>query len=215
MINQIIILGSGGHAQVIASEIIKSKKYELLGFIDNNLKKKVILSYKKKKYKIIASFSEIKKFKNNKIGFVCAIGDINERHKIVSNLNKKYSKLNWLNVISDDSNIDESVNIGEGNMIISGATVNVNSLIGNHNIINTNSSVDHNCKIGSYINISPGVNIAGSVEIKDKSFIGMNSSIKEKIIVEKNVIIGANSYVNIKCQQNNKYYGLPLRKVND
>ena len=41
MIKQIIIIGSGGHAQVVASEIIKSEKYKLLGFIDKNFVKKI------------------------------------------------------------------------------------------------------------------------------------------------------------------------------
>ena len=191
MIKQIIIIGSGGHAQVVASEIIKSKKYELLGFIDKNLKNKIILKYKNINYKIIGTLKEINKLDISKIGFVYAIGDIGLRYRIISDLNKKYSKLKWINVISNYANVDENTILGQGNMIITGATINVNCKIGNHNIINTNSSIDHNSKIGNFINISPGVNVAGSAEIKDKSFIGMNSSIKEKVIVGKNVVVGA------------------------
>lgn len=215
MIKQIIIIGSGGHAQVVASEIIKSKKYELLGFVDKNNKKKIILKYKNINFRIIGTLKEINKFDFSKIGFVCAIGDISLRYKIISDLNKKYSKLKWKNVISDYSNVDGSTILGKGNMIISGATINVNCKIGNHNIINTNCSIDHNAKIGNFINISPGVNVAGSVKIKDKSFIGMNSSIKERIIVERNVVVGANSFVNINCKQNSTYFGIPLKKINE
>ena len=100
-------------------------------------------------------------------------------------------------------------------MIITGATINVNCKIGNHNIINTNSSIDHNSKIGNFINISPGVNVAGSAEIKDKSFIGMNSSIKEKVICWKEMLFDRTEFIysNINCKQNSKYFGLPLRKL--
>lgn len=215
MITQIIIIGSGGHAQVVASEIIKSKKYELLGFIDKKVKRKKILKYKNINYSIIGQLNHLNKFNIKRVGFVCAIGNINLRYKIISDLNKKNSKLKWPNIISIHSNIDESTILGKGNMIIAGATVNVNCNIGNHNIINTNCTIDHNSKIGNFVNISPGSNIAGAVEIKDRSFIGMNSSIKEKIIIEKNVVVGANSFVNINCKQNKKYFGIPSKKIND
>jgi sugar O-acyltransferase (sialic acid O-acetyltransferase NeuD family) len=215
MVTQVVIIGTGGHARVVASEIIKSKKYNLLGFIDDNNNKNFFLDYRKKKFRYIGCLKKIRKLQNNKIGFICAIGDLNLRYKIVSNIIKNYPELNWINVISKHSIVDETLIIGKGNIIIAGSTINLNSKIGNHTIVNTNCSIDHDCIIGNFVNISPGVNIAGSVEIYDKCFIGMNSSIKEKIIIRKNVIIGANSFVNINCKENKKYFGIPIKKIND
>ena len=51
-----------------------------------------------------------------------------------------------INVVSNYANVDENTILGH-NMIITGATINVNCKIGNHNIINTNSSIDHNSKM--------------------------------------------------------------------
>ena len=51
---KILILGSGSHAKVIFSEILNLKKYKLIGFIDDFEKKnKIIISYKKKNFKIL------------------------------------------------------------------------------------------------------------------------------------------------------------------
>ena len=38
MVN-IVIFGSGDHAKIVFSEIIKLKKYKILGFVDNFKKK--------------------------------------------------------------------------------------------------------------------------------------------------------------------------------
>ena len=49
---KIIIIGSGFHAKVVADEIIKTKKYKILGFLDQSKKKgKIIIS--SPKYSII------------------------------------------------------------------------------------------------------------------------------------------------------------------
>ena len=41
--------------------------------------------------------------------------------------------------------------------------------------------------------------------------MGAGSIIKEKIIIEKNVVIGASSYVNKNCQRSKLYLGLPAK----
>ena len=49
--DKIVIFGSGDHSKVIFSEIIKLKKFNFLGFVDDFKKKgEVIIGIKKKKY---------------------------------------------------------------------------------------------------------------------------------------------------------------------
>ena len=46
---KIIIFGSGDHAKVVLNEILKLKKYNFLGFCDENEKKnKIVFKIKKK-----------------------------------------------------------------------------------------------------------------------------------------------------------------------
>ena len=48
MKKNIVIFGSGVHSKVIFSEIIKIKKYNFLGFVDDSSKKgQKIITYKK------------------------------------------------------------------------------------------------------------------------------------------------------------------------
>ena len=64
IMNKIVIFGSGGHAKVIFSEVIKLKKFKFLGFIDNFKKKgEVIISLKKKNYYNLGSINEVIKKK--------------------------------------------------------------------------------------------------------------------------------------------------------
>ena len=86
-------------------------------------------------------------------------------------------------------------------------------LSGNHCIINTSSSIDHDNFISNFVSIAPGVNTSGGVKIGEASHIGINSSIKQKVSIGKNVIIGAMTFVNQNCKNNLMIYGTPMRII--
>ena len=58
--NNIIIFGSGVHAKVIFSEVIKLKKFKFLGFVDDFKKKReLIISSNKKNYYNLGNIKEV------------------------------------------------------------------------------------------------------------------------------------------------------------
>ena len=73
--------------------------------------------------------------------------------------------------------------------------------------------MDHDVKVGDFTDLAPGVNIAGNVNIGNNVFVGIGSSIMQKINIEDNVIIGGQSFVNKNCKRNNKYFGVPSKKI--
>ena len=210
--NNLYILGSGDHAKVIYSEVSNIKKFSFKGFINKILLNEKIFKFDKNlKLKEIGKISNIKKLILNNY-FIVAIGKNNLRKKIVLDLEKKFKNIKWAKVISSKSNIDKSVTIGNGSMIISGTTINIGSKVGKHSIINTNCSLDHDNLIKDYVNCSPGVVCAGNVTILDDVFIGMNTTVKQNTTINSNTIIGAHSYVNKNCRKNSIYYGVPIKK---
>tara|TARA_B110000459_G_C16553009_1_gene467662 strand:- start:326 stop:970 length:645 start_codon:yes stop_codon:yes gene_type:complete len=210
--NNLYIIGSGDHAKVIYSEVSNIKRFSFKGFINKILLNEKIFKFDKNlKLKEISKISNIKKLILNNY-FIVAIGKNNLRKKIVLDLEKKYKNIKWAKVISLKSNIDKSVTVGNGSMIISGTTINIGSKIGKHSIINTNCSLDHDNLIKDYVNCSPGVVCAGNVTVLDDVFIGMNTSVKQNTTINSNTIIGAHSYVNKNCRKNSTYYGVPIKK---
>ena len=60
---KILIFGSGGHAKVIYSEIIKNKNIKFLGFVDETKKKGDIIIKGKKNFYNLGKISEVIKKK--------------------------------------------------------------------------------------------------------------------------------------------------------
>ena len=70
---KIVIFGSGCHAKIVFSEILKLKGYKILGFVDDFApKKKIVVKYKNKKYLNLGKIKDLKKYK--KISGVIGVG---------------------------------------------------------------------------------------------------------------------------------------------
>tara|TARA_B100000575_G_C23094122_1_gene630930 strand:+ start:225 stop:890 length:666 start_codon:yes stop_codon:yes gene_type:complete len=207
----IIIFGSGYHSKVIFSEILKLKNYRFFGFVDEKKRKdKVILKYKNKTFKNLGKFKDIKTKK--KLCGIIGIGDNHLREMIYKNIKKIKKNFKWERIISKNSIISEKVKIGDGSFVVSGSIINTGSIIGKHCIINTSSSIDHDNIFEDFSSTGPGVITGGNVRVKRKSFLGLGCKVKHKITINKNTVIGANSYVNSNCISNSVYFGSPATR---
>lgn len=200
----VIIIGAGGHAKVIAEIILKSGD-NVVGFLDdkNDLQNKIIYINKK----VIGTTKDINKYKD--CYFIIGIGNNAIRKKINEENNLKlYTAIHPSAIIAQD------VEIGEGTVIMPGVVINPGTKIGKNCIINTSSSLDHDNLIEDYVHISPGSHLAGTVKIGESTWICTGVIVKNNITIEKDNVIGAGSVV-IKdiLDTNSTYVGIPAKKT--
>lgn len=203
MSKDVIIIGAGGHAKVIADIIYKSGD-NLIGFLDDNLANKGKEIYLGKK--VLGTTKDIENY--NKNYFIIGIGNNSIRKKINNENNLKlYTAIHPSAIIAQD------VKIGIGSVIMAGVVINPGTVIGKNCIINTCSSLDHDNLLEDYVHISPGAHLAGTVSVKEGTWICTGAIIKNNITIGKNNIIGAGSVV-IKdiIDENTTYIGVPARR---
>ena len=206
---QLIIFGSGDYAKMIFHELKKDKKYKILGFFDE--RKKTRFFKIKSKIKFIYLDQKIKKLK--KIYGIIAVGDNYKRYKIYKSILKTLPNMNWIIYRSKSSIISSNVKIGKGSVILQNAVINSGTKIGEHCIINTSCSVDHDNIFEDFSSTGPRVTTAGKVNTKKFSFIGISTTINSKITIQKNTIIGGNSFVSKNCSSNSVYFGIPAKFI--
>jgi len=206
---KIVIFGTGGHAKIILSELLKQKNYNQIIFISKEKKK--YLYFNKKKYKIIKNF-KIKSSDRDKTYGVIAIGDNYLRYKLYKKYSKIYPKLVWATIKSKDAIVNKNVKLSPGSMIITGSIINAGSIIGKHCIINTKSSIDHDNIFSDFSSAGPGVITGGKVKVGKLSHIGIGSVVCQNVDIANNTIIGGKSFVNKNCEKNSVYFGTPAKK---
>ena len=213
---EILIFGSEGHSRIVLSEIIQIKGYRVIGFVDENIKKGTIIeNYKNKKYKVVSNIKGINKLLNKNTFGIIGIGSNFRRKKVAEEINKIYKNFNWTTIISKNSTLNGNVRIGKGSLIVSGSVINTGTKIGEHCLINTSSSIDHDNTFKNYSSTGPGVITGGNVKLGQCSHLGMGSTVKHKITIQDNTIIGAQSLVLKNCDKNSIYFGIPAKKIRD
>lgn len=101
--------------------------------------------------------------------------------------------------------------VGEGAVLMPGATVNAATTVGRGVIVNTNASIDHDCTIGDYAHIAPGAAICGGVRIGDGVLIGVGASIAPGVVIGAEAVVGAGAAVVHDVAPGSTVVGVPAR----
>lgn len=207
MSKQVVIIGAGGHAKVIADIIVKSGD-RVYGFLDDNLEIGTTIA-NNEQFKIIGKIEKINKLKENtNLEFVIAIGDNTVRKNIAENYNVKY-----YTAIHPSSIIALDVSIEEGTVVMANAVINTSAKIGRHCIVNTGVIIEHDNIIENYVHVSPNATLCGTVKIGECTHIGANATVKNNTEICNKCIIGAGALVIKNIKERGTYVGVPVKGI--
>ena len=212
MLENIVIVGAGGHAKEISFliEEINSFKptWNLLGFIE---KDHTSIGKYNGKYRILDDESYFEK--NKKILYVAiALGSPHLVNRIQNKLEKNYPHLKFPNLIHPSVKaVSVDVKMGRGNIVCAGNIFTTDIMIGSFNCINRGCNISHDVDIHNYCIINPGVNISGGVVIKDRCLIGTGATILQYLTIGIDSIVGAGAVVTKDVTENVMVVGVPAK----
>lgn len=198
----VIIVGAGGHAKVVADIVLKSGD-RIVGFLDGVQPCGSFLGYPKLGKDVdYANFLDCY--------FIIAIGNASVRERLAFMM--KDAK--WYTAIHPDAIISKiDTSIDEGSVIMANATINSGAHIGKHCIINTGCIVEHDNNIGDFVHISVGAKIAGTVTIGVNTWVGIGATINNNITICDNCMIGAGAVVVKNIEKSGTYIGIPAKQI--
>jgi len=207
---KVIILGGGGHAQVIADALLRmgerSEKIDVVGYLDDdsNLKERVQWGGS-----ILGRIDELNGIEHDAV--VVGIGNNSTRMKVFNRLQAQ--GIRFITVIHPSAVIANDVAIGQGTVVLAGTVVNTGSLIGSNVIINTGATVDHHANIGAHAHIAPGVHLGGTVTVGEGAFLGIGSNVIPNLTIGSWSTIGAGAVVINDIPPKVTAVGIPARVI--
>ncbi len=190
MNKKVVILGASGHGKVIA-DIIRASGDEVIGFLDDDLKKKPL-----------GPISDYQKFDAE---FVIGIGNADIREKF-SGLDCK-----WYTAIHPSAVIAPSAVIGEGTVVMANVVVNAGTIIGRQCIVNTGAIVEHDNKLEDFVHVSVGAKLGGKVMVGRGTWVGIGAVVSNNINICAKCLIGAGAVVVKSITESGTYIGIPAK----
>ena len=192
---EIIIVGAGGHAAEVSEYILYSNKdlnrnsFKIIGFLDDNPD-----SYTKYRHPA-PLMGDIKgHLIRHDIHYVIGIANLAYRKGIVERF-LSYGAT-FETVIHPNAYVSESATIGEGVVIGPNVNVGPNVIIGRFNLLNARASMGHDTRLGDYNFICPNVCFSGFTVVGDNNLFGINSATIPGITIGDNNKIAAGMVLN-------------------
>jgi len=212
----LLVYGASGQAKVVI-DILRQNEFQIQGLLDDN---KSLWGSQFQGYKIYGleelSFDPMVLAGGgpSPIQIVLAIGDNSTRKKIANKVTNQQDLIfSKVNIIHPVAQIDDSINIGDGTVIMANVVVNVDAEIGKHVILNTACTVDHDCIIEDYVHLSPGVHLAGNVHVGEGAHLGVGVSVIPGIKIGAWSVIGAGAAVVDHIPAYSTAVGVPARVI--
>ena len=186
--NEIILIGAGGHACACIDVIENMQQYEIAGLVDKSIKSNVELLG----YPILGRDNDLARLRKTFSYALITIGQIKNAARRLS-LYKLLVSLGYTlpNIISPFAYVSRHAQVGNGTIIMPGAIVNANAHIGLNCIINSAALIEHDAVIGDHCHIATGAVINGEVKVGAESFVGSGTVTHQCISIGENCVIGA------------------------
>jgi sugar O-acyltransferase (sialic acid O-acetyltransferase NeuD family) len=208
---RILILGGGGHAQVIADAVLsRSAKHEgldVVGFLDDDpaLVNKRILGKP-----VLGKLEDLTTVSHDAV--VIGIGDNELRRRLFEELSSQGETL--ATIVHPRATMARNVKMGRGTVVFAGVVVNTGSKIGDNVILNTGCTVDHECEVKSHTHVCPGAHLGGAVTIGEGAFIGIGSTIIHNKRVGDWATVGGGALVIRDVSPRTTVVGVPAHVLN-
>ena len=196
----VIVIGGGGGAKMIIDALKQSNKYKVVGILDDNLD----IGHNVMGIYVIGNINDVEQLLKFKISnYILAFGVLTKRN-IRYDLFLRLKKLGCIfpNIIHPKALVEDSVQMGEGNVILGMANVGSCVRLGDLNYINNNSLISHDCILNKNIHIAPVSLLASSIIIESNVLVGMNTTLYYGIKIGSNSTILNGLVINNSITEN-------------
>ena len=207
---EIVVVGGGGHAKVVISILKKLDRYKVRGYTDLE-NRGVLLDIP-----YLGSDAELGLLRAQSLSLdvVIAVGQVGlgrQRNELWDRMQPL--DLGFPVIVSPDAIVNEGVALGEGTVVMDGAVINSGARIGRGAIVNSNSTVEHDVELEDWVHVAPGATISGGTKIGRHSMIGAGATVIEGIEIVAGCIVGAGATAVRNLMDAGVYVGCPARRI--
>lgn len=187
-----LILGAGGHAQVVADILLcanaAGSPVRPIGFLDDDpsLQGQQFLGLS-----VLGVIDQHVRIGHDLV--IIGIGDNRTRRRLFEEFSARGEQ--FAIARHPSAIIASDVLIGSGSVICAGVVVNTGSVIGMNTILNTACTIDHHNRIGDHVHVAPGTHLGGEVRVGEGALIGIGATILPRCSVGAWSVVGGGACV--------------------
>ena len=208
MSGQIIIIGAGGHAAVVADALL-AMGHDVIGCTDaNSLRhgERVCGA------PVLGDDSELARYSVTSVRLANGLGGTRGeplRHQVQAHL--QADGWRFCGVRHPTAVVSPFASVSADAQLMAGCIVQPGAVIGAGCIINTGAIVEHDAVIGEFVHVAPGAVVCGNASIGDYSHVGAGAVVLQGMKLGSRVIVGSGAVVVASHPGQATLVGVPAR----
>ncbi|MDT8376829.1 MAG: acetyltransferase [Mariprofundaceae bacterium] len=205
--NQLLILGAGGHGKVMAEAAEACGTWQKIAFLDD---RHAALDGTLR-WPVPGAIADLPRFAPDYSHAAVAVGDSTIRLAWLDMLTAQGFRIPPL--VHPAAWVSPTAQLGDGCVVMANATVQADTVLGRGCIVNTGANVDHDCMLGDGVHVCPGASLGGNVHVGNGSWLGIGCSVIQGIRIGEQTTIGAGAAVINDIGDGLTVVGVPARKA--
>lgn len=202
----IIILGGGGHASVVA-EALRFTQGSIVGHIAPEP------SFNPEVGTWLGNDDTLSKHLEHECLVAIGLGFVNgQGAKRRTHILNEVPGDRLVTVVHAAAVVSPSALLQDGVFVAAGAIVGTGTTVGAGSIINTGAILDHHCRVGANTHVATGASLAGGVSVGNETLVGAGTVVKQGLTIGDGVVVGAGSVVVSDIPNRATCYGNPARE---
>ena len=207
----IILLGLGGHAHSVVDSMEHAGKYNIIGFLDTEEMQGKCF----RDYRVLDTDDALQNYFDKGIRNAFVTIGFMGHGEIRNRLYRQLKDIGYRipNIIDNTAAVSQNAVLADGIFIGKKAVINANARIGEMCVINTGAIVEHDCMVGGFSHIAVGSILCGGVSVGEQTLIGANATVIQERKIGRKCIIGSGTIVRKDVEDYHMVRGYGMAKV--
>ena len=179
MSSRLIIVGAGGHGRSVAEAVAASRKFEVVGFLDDAFPETESIW----EIPVLGKMADWERFKEHADCWFVAIGNNTVRSAILRRFAEVGLPLALF--VHPRAIVSPNAIIGVGSAVMAGAIVGTEAVLGTGVIVNCGAVVDHHCRVGDFGHLGVGAVMAGGSVLGEEAWMQANAALGYGVVIEE------------------------------
>ena len=163
---------------------------------------------------VVGGLEEVKRYDDSSV-VVCA-GHGAVRRRLVSRLTELgVSDDRYTSVVHPSVDLPGSCTVGAGSVVLAGVALTTGVTIGRHVVVMPHVTLTHDDVVQDYATLCAGVVLGGEVCIGSDAYLGMASSVRERLTVGAGATLGMGSVLLRDMPPGQTWVGVPARPMDE
>ena len=208
----VVLLGAGGHARVIISQLRLQRRL-IIGLLDDAPDKQ---DQTIESIEVLGGLDELNKYAVDDVLLVNAIGSTGQP-TVRRSVYRRFiaDGYRFANIIHPECvlSIDTFRSVCHGIQVMAGAVAQPGAKLGENCLINTGATIDHDTTIGEHTHVAPGATVCGGVTIGGCCHIGAGATVVQGVKIGDGAVVGAGATVLRDVPAGQTVVGTPAKPI--